>query len=140
MQKAINKQTATWAKILMQENPMLSAKIVSNVESINQHNVHHALTEVVRFLWLCAKHEHVLTPSVIVDNCWHEFILFTRTYAVFCSTTLGTFIHHQPSANEGDNQRQYLMTRELYQQTFGPMNQVFWPALEQVAACGTCED
>lgn len=37
-------------------------------------------------------------PSKIVDEAWHEFILFTKNYAEFCEKALGRFLHHTPSS------------------------------------------
>ena len=36
-------------------------------------------------------------PSQVVDVAWHEFILFTRNYQVFCQSALGRFLHHTPA-------------------------------------------
>jgi hypothetical protein len=36
-------------------------------------------------------------PSQVVDVTWHEFILFTRNYQVFCDKALGRFLHHTPA-------------------------------------------
>jgi hypothetical protein len=36
-------------------------------------------------------------PSQVVDVAWHEFILFTRNYQVFCDKSLGRFLHHTPA-------------------------------------------
>jgi hypothetical protein len=36
-------------------------------------------------------------PSQVVDAAWHEFILFTRNYEVFCRQALGRFLHHTPA-------------------------------------------
>ncbi len=41
----------------------------------------------------------VAMPSRIVDEAWHEFILFTRDYAVFCQNAFGHFLHHNPSTS-----------------------------------------
>lgn len=40
----------------------------------------------------------VSMPSQIVDELWHEFILFTRNYAQFCQKAFGVFLHHTPAA------------------------------------------
>lgn len=29
---------------------------------------------------------------------WHNFILFTREYAAFCTKYFGRFVHHQPAS------------------------------------------
>ncbi len=39
----------------------------------------------------------VSMPSQVVDELWHEFILFTRDYARFCDKALGRFLHHVPA-------------------------------------------
>lgn len=36
-------------------------------------------------------------PSQVVDDAWHEFILFTRSYKAFCNKALGRFLHHTPT-------------------------------------------
>ena len=36
-------------------------------------------------------------PSQIVDEVWHDFILFTRLYQLFCQKALGRFLHHTPT-------------------------------------------
>jgi hypothetical protein len=36
-------------------------------------------------------------PTKDVDAAWHEFILFTKDYAVFCRVHFGFFIHHVPT-------------------------------------------
>jgi len=44
----------------------------------------------------------VAMPSQVVDDLWHEFILFTRDYQVFCQTAFGTFLHHTPAVKMGE--------------------------------------
>jgi hypothetical protein len=39
----------------------------------------------------------VAMPSQVVDDAWHEFILFTRQYARFCRGAFGRFLHHTPA-------------------------------------------
>ena len=36
-------------------------------------------------------------PSQVVDDAWHEFILFTRNYEDFCKRGVGRFLHHVPA-------------------------------------------
>ncbi len=40
----------------------------------------------------------VSMPSQVVDDLWHEFILYTRDYQKFCRWAFGRFLHHTPSA------------------------------------------
>lgn len=39
----------------------------------------------------------VAMPSQVVDDLWHEFILYTRAYEAFCGKAFGGFLHHTPA-------------------------------------------
>jgi hypothetical protein len=39
----------------------------------------------------------VSMPSQVVDDLWHEFILYTRHYDEFCKRAFGQFLHHTPA-------------------------------------------
>ena len=41
----------------------------------------------------------VAMPSKIVDEAWHEFILFTKEYEYFCRQVFGKFLHHMPATS-----------------------------------------
>ncbi|MBK8578916.1 MAG: hypothetical protein J0L95_01315 [Candidatus Accumulibacter sp.] len=51
------------------------------------------------YFQLCreARNRLVAMPSQVVDDAWHEFILFTRQYQQFCERGLGRFLHHTPA-------------------------------------------
>jgi len=34
---------------------------------------------------------------LIIDEMWHNFILFTRDYEEFCTRCFGVFLHHTPT-------------------------------------------
>jgi hypothetical protein len=40
----------------------------------------------------------VASPSLTVDEAWHEFVLHTQFYADFCMSRYGRFIHHVPTS------------------------------------------
>ena len=46
-------------------------------------------------------HKHVSMPSQVADDLWHEFILHTRAYEIFCQQAFGRFFHHTPAAALG---------------------------------------
>lgn len=56
-------------------------------------------TALREYFHLCRKAGRRLLamPSQVVDVAWHEFILFTRHYEVFCRQALGRFLHHTPA-------------------------------------------
>jgi hypothetical protein len=43
-----------------------------------------------------ARGRFVSMPSQVADDLWHEFILFTRNYEVFCQKAFGKYLHHTP--------------------------------------------
>lgn len=43
----------------------------------------------------------IAMPSRVVDDLWHEFILFTRDYQLFCQRAFGRFLHHVPAVVHG---------------------------------------
>lgn len=51
------------------------------------------------YFHLChmAERRMVAMPSQVVDDAWHEFILFTRHYDEFCRAAFGRFLHHTPA-------------------------------------------
>ena len=47
----------------------------------------------------------IAMPSQVVDDLWHEFILYTKNYQTFCQQAFGRYMHHTPAAVLGQNQR-----------------------------------
>jgi hypothetical protein len=47
--------------------------------------------------YLRADRQRVAMPSQVVDELWHEFILYTRNYELFCQRAFGGFLHHTPA-------------------------------------------
>src|ERR1700730_7354290 len=53
--------------------------------------------EFKRFVFLAGEGVCPLAMiSPLVNEVWHQFILFTKQYKEFCHKTLGMFIGHQP--------------------------------------------
>lgn len=53
--------------------------------------------------YLMSGQKFVSMPSQIVDELWHEFILFTRDYEQFCKRAFGSFMHHTPAVALSEN-------------------------------------
>lgn len=58
-------------------------------------------TEVKKWLWLNTQpapvHLPIIAPMHMMDEMWHNFVLFTRDYETFCKEYLGRFAHHNPT-------------------------------------------
>jgi hypothetical protein len=54
--------------------------------------------ETKKFLYL-SQVPGIFIPDelLIVDEMWHNFVLFTRDYHDFCLDHFGRFVHHQPA-------------------------------------------
>lgn len=54
--------------------------------------------ETLKWLWLGNKIEGVFIDdsTLIIDEMWHNFILFTQDYENFCLSNFGRYLHHQP--------------------------------------------
>ena len=46
---------------------------------------------------LAADKRMISMPSQVVDDAWHEFLLYTRDYNEFCEAAFGRFLHHTPA-------------------------------------------
>lgn len=55
-------------------------------------------TETKKFLYIC-RQPGVFIPDelLIVDEMWHNFILFTKEYQDFCAFYFGVYLHHIPA-------------------------------------------
>jgi hypothetical protein len=58
--------------------------------------VSHALRQFF-LAYLHGGRRYVSMPSQVVDDLWHEFILYTRHYDTFCRRAFGGFLHHTPA-------------------------------------------
>ncbi len=59
--------------------------------------------ETKKWLWLCAQLEKqrlaITTPLLIIDEMWHNFVLFSREYMEYCHDCFGHYIHHAPTTH-----------------------------------------
>ncbi len=106
-------------------------------EAISEAEAGTWVAEMLKFLSAAAHARHgslgfQLRPSPKVDMAWHAFILHTRDYADFCERELGFFLHHKPDAPGASGAGvqatlDYLRTRALVEQLFGPVDEAIWP-------------
>jgi hypothetical protein len=56
-------------------------------------------TETLKFLYV-SQQPGIFIPDelLILDEMWHNFILFTKEYHAFCHHHFGRFVHHQPAS------------------------------------------
>jgi hypothetical protein len=83
-----------------------------------------AIAEYKRFVYLGVTSPFHVTPSRVIDQVWHEHVLFTHGYQTFCDEVLGKRFDHYPELIPTENQTevfqaQYLSTLDLYEREFG---------------------
>jgi hypothetical protein len=83
-----------------------------------------AIWEYKKFVYLGVISDFSVTPSKIIDQVWHEHLLFSAGYRIFCKEIIQYDFDHNPelafigSQNEVF-QSQYFYTIELYKSEFG---------------------
>jgi hypothetical protein len=83
-----------------------------------------AVNEYKKFLYLAVISDFHVTPSQAIDKVWHEHILFTQAYGIFCKEIIEYNLNHHPELIPMEEQTaiyhaQYLSTIELYIKEFG---------------------
>lgn len=69
---------------------------IARTLSVSLEQAKQLFQDVQKFLWMSAQASHACVPAPLIDDAWHEFLLFTREYEVFCREYCGGFMHHQP--------------------------------------------
>ena len=63
-----------------------------------------AIEEYKRFVYLGVVSDSVVTPSLIIDQVWHEHLLFSRGYREFCRDVLQRDFDHNPELVPSEKQ------------------------------------
>jgi len=132
---------ASWASKIIDDDPIIIDKIANSC-SLNAEESKEALIEALKYLDLVSYTKEVLTPAIIVDYAWHEFILCTKSYAAFCAEKFGKFIHHHPGGRTNETISQFHRTIKYYILYIGEPNIKYWG--EEAARdwedsqCGSC--
>lgn len=82
-----------------------------------------AISEYKKFVFLGVVSDFAVTPSKIIDQVWHEHILFSKAYREFCTDVIQFEFNHNPELFPMTDQTnifnaQYLDTLALYQTEF----------------------
>jgi len=74
-------------------------KLLDKYPHLDDEQIHLVFRALRDYFIFChrANKRLVAMPSQVVDDAWHEFILFTRLYEHFCKKALGRFLHHTPT-------------------------------------------
>ena len=79
--------------------PAVMAEVIKRYPHLGDDELELVLQGLRQYFQLCnaVPLQTVSMPSRVVDLAWHEFILMTQSYAQFCESGLGRFLHHTPA-------------------------------------------
>jgi hypothetical protein len=81
---------------------------------VSEEEAQDIFSETKKWIWLASQPDSnvlaIIDPLLIVDEMWHNFILFTHDYTRYCFDCYGRYIHHQPTTQgEKARRRQQLL-------------------------------
>ena len=99
-------------------------------------NAREAIEAYRRFCFLAIVSPTQVTPSEVVDEVWHQHLIYSRDYwDIWCGQVLRKPLHHDPTPGGPEAhqlyRRQYAQTLALHERYFGPPDSVLWPATHQ---------
>lgn len=82
-----------------------------------------AISEYKKFIFLGVVSDFAVTPSKVIDQVWHEHILFSKAYREFCDRIIQFNFDHNPELvpmvdQTGTFNAQYIDTINLYKAEF----------------------
>ena len=80
-------------------------------------------------MYLAAISDFMVSPSAIVDTVWHQHLIFTQSYANFC-TLIQKQVQHIPSTHNRSEFEKFKQakdrTSQLYNDVFGEQPKEIW--------------
>ncbi|NSC22953.1 hypothetical protein FM076_17990 [Streptomyces albus subsp. chlorinus] len=120
---------------------LLAADVQKKFPDMSTSLAERGVGQMLAFLAAGTQTAEPLSPSPIVDEFWHAFILHTEAYAEFCDQTFGRFIHHRPEyldpAIHGGAKAVRARTIDAITAAGYVVDAELWPELD-VADCNQC--
>ncbi|VUD42237.1 hypothetical protein TDB9533_00651 [Thalassocella blandensis] len=125
-------------EVLAYNNSDIPARFIK-IYGVSEEEAQVLFDDVKRWLWLANKvsvdkvnSSVTIDQSIIViDEMWHNFVLFTKEYVGFCQKFFGRYMHHAPFAESEKKQmedkfkdmttsekKSYLMDQKRWQYEF----------------------
>lgn len=120
---------------------ILVANMIHKFPEMTPDFAHRGVSQMLAFLAAGARSSEPVSPSPVVDDFWHAFLLHTKTYREFCANQLGKFIDHQPGyldkEEHGGGKALRARTVEAITNAGYAIDLDFWPELD-IADCSQC--
>ncbi len=103
----MNGRPCPLGKALSYENPEVVSRF-TQLYDVSFEEAADLFMETKKWLWLASDVESgalsITDPLLIIDEMWHNFVLFTLDYTRYCNDCFGRYIHHAPTTR-GDKER-----------------------------------
>ena len=111
MSSVIQQDISSLTEILNYKNENVVYRF-QKLYAVTEEEAEELFTETKKFIYL-AKFGDVFIPEdlTMIDEMWHNFILFTKDYDFFCKKFLGKFLHHVPTSMQ-EEQSSALLDKE----------------------------
>ncbi|MEV6618225.1 hypothetical protein AB0N31_31050 [Streptomyces sp. NPDC051051] len=137
------KHTATDARTLISTE--LRETLVDNMRAkfpqLTEEKADRGVGQMLAFLAACDYSDKPLSPSPLVDDFWHAFLLHTKAYREFCEEKFDRFLDHQPGyldpEEHGGGKALRARTVDAITLAGYEIDMEFWPELD-LAECSQC--
>lgn len=114
------------AKTMAYKNESVIERYMADNPSSTRDDADAAWQGLLQFLVVCSLNKGSLTPSKIIDEMWHAFLLHMRDYEKFCLFSLRQMIYHDPAHDDSAFQY-YAVARNCVIALFGEADVRAWP-------------
>lgn len=122
----LNKQgIALLDEIMAYRNESVIERYMTD-NSASRQEAEIAYVGLLQFLVLSVFNKGNHTPSKIIDEMWHCFILHMRDYEEFCKKYLRQVVYHDP-AHDDNAFKYYSVARNCVIELFGEADEQAWP-------------
>lgn len=101
-------QSCSLSKALSYDNDEVVKRFVQ-LYDISGDEASDIFVETKKWLWLASQVEShaiaIIDPLLIIDEMWHNFVLFTLDYTRYCLDCFGRYIHHLPTTQREKDRR-----------------------------------
>ncbi|MGP4090739.1 glycine-rich domain-containing protein [Streptomyces sp. KR55] len=119
----------------------LVANMCDKFPQLTKEKADRGVGQMLAFLAACDYADRPLSPSPLVDDFWHAFLLHTKAYREFCEQTFGRFLDHQPGyldpEEHGGGKALRARTVDAITIAGYEIDMEFWPELD-LADCSQC--
>ncbi|GAA3945311.1 hypothetical protein [Hymenobacter algoricola] len=104
--------TPLLASLLAYEEPDIVSRF-TDLLAVDEDEARDIFQETKKFLYLSQHHPAFIPDDLLIlDEMWHNFILFTPLYHTFCQTHFRQYLHHLPATRQEKAQQARLRTEQ----------------------------